>query len=383
MARQASTSRTWGLIVGGGLLIAGLAAVALVDWTPRAPQPPAPIRPVKSMVIDPGRVSAGHQYPGRVRASEQVVLAFQVNGPIVELPVSRGQKVRRGDLLARLDPRDYQNTLQARQAEWAKARSDLDKLRQLHASGAATQRELTDAQARFDVAQSQVEIARKAVDDTQLLAPFDGTVADKFVDAFQNVQAKQPILSLQDVSTITIEVGVPEQRIIRVQRGGERGRYRFVAVFDFLPDREFEVQFREIATEADSLTQLYRVTFEMPSPEQVTILPGMTASIREYLLGGEDQSDPDLGHLIPLSAAGIDGQGQYFVWKLEPTGGELFTARRVNVKAGPLSGDQVVILEGLSAGDRVATAGVTLLTEGQRVRLYVPKAQPAGEADPS
>lgn len=383
MATGASTGRKLGVVIGGVLLIAGIVAVAFVDWQPTVEVPPPPIRPVKSMVIDAGQVTAGRQYPGRVRATEQVTLAFQVNGQIIELPVAKGQDVKKGDLLARIDPRDYQNTLDAKQAQLTKTQSDLEKLTKLFEAGAANQREVTEAQAKFDMARAEVEIAQKAVDDTKLLAPFDGVIADKFVDNFQNVQAKAAILSLQDVTGVTIDVGVPEQRIITVQRGGDRGKYRFVAVFDFLPDREFEVTFREIATEADPITQLYLVTFEMPSPEDVTILPGMTASIREYVNPDAVTADPDAGFPLPLSATAIDGQGQYYVWKLKPASDDLFTVERVPVTVGAMTGDVVVIREGLAPGDRVATAGVTLLTEGQQVRLYVPKARQNGEAGQS
>ncbi len=375
MALGTRAGRIGGAVIGGVLMVAAVVSVAMFDWQTEAAAPPPPIRPVKSMVIDLGQVTTGRQYPGRVRATEQVTLAFQVNGQIIELPVRNGQQVKRGDLLARLDPRDYQNALDAKQAQLTKAASDLEKLEKLLAVGAATQREVSDAKAANDVARADVEIARKALDDTRMLAPFDGTIANTLVDNFQNVQAKQDIVSLQDVTGVTIEVGVPEQRVIVAQRGRESERFRFVAVFDFLPGQEFDVTLREITTEADPVTQSYLATFEMPAPEDATILPGMTASILEYLLPAAAADDPDAGFAIPLSAAAIDGHGQYHVWRLSGGEGGLFAAHRVDVTVGPMTGNLVVVKQGLAAGDRIATAGVHLLSEGQQVRLYVPKAE--------
>lgn len=377
------TGRLMGAVIGGVLLVGGIVAAVFVDWKHEPEPPPALIRPVKSMVIGASQLTAGRQYPGRVRATEQATLAFSVSGTLIELPVRKGQEVRRGDLLARLDPRDFQNELNARQAQLDKAASDLQKLQKLAEAGAATPREVTDAKAQFDVAQAQVEIARKALEDTRLLAPFDGLIANTYVDNFQSVQAKQDILTLQDVRGITIDASVPEQRIIIAQRDREPLRYRFRAVFDFLPDREFDVTFREATAEADPATQAYRVSFDMAAPQDVTLLPGMTASIREYLIDGAVVDDPDAGFAVPLSAAPVDGQGRYFVWKLIEGDGEHLTVRRQDVEVGAMMADQVVIRRGLSAGDRIATAGVRLLTEGQRVRLYVPRADSRVSAETS
>ena len=122
--------------------------------------------------------------------------------------------------------------------------------------------------------------------------------------------------------------------------------------------------------EADPATQTYAATFIMPAPDDVTLLPGMTATVTEHRKR-TDQAD-DSGYAVPLDVVPIDGSGQYFVWSVkESVEGEL-TVHRVDVKVNKLTRDSILVTQGLSRGDRIAAAGVHLLQEGQQVRLLKP-----------
>jgi multidrug efflux system membrane fusion protein len=365
------TSRVWGACIGGALVVAAVASVLLIEWGGGRSPDEVVIRPVKTLEIGAGDLTSGRHYPGRVRAGDEVALAFEVAGQLIELPVRKGEAVKAGQLVARLDERDYENALDAKRAVLAKAESDLAKVRRLVEAGAAAQRELTEAEASYNVATAEARIAQKALDDTRLLAPFDGMIANTFADNFQTIQAKQQVVSLQSVTQLLIEVSVPEARVMEATPG--QPRFRFAASFDYLPGREFEVTLAEFTTEADPITQTYTATFLMPRPEDVTILPGMTATIREYLLEGETASGE--GVAVPLSAVPVDGAGRYFVWRVEPLRDDLFTVTRTDVSVGPMAGDRILVREGLSIGDRIAAAGVHVLQDGQTVRLFTPKAE--------
>lgn len=365
MGTAQATSRIVGLLIGVGLLAGGIYAVAFVEWRPHAPEEPPPIRPLKTIVVGSPLAASGRKYPGKVRPNQEVKLAFQVSGALIEFPVKKGQEVQQGELLARLDPRDFQNTLTAKQGILANAKFSLEKTEQLRQSGAASPDELINAQAALDVAQSDADIAAKALEDTYLRAPFAGIVADTLVQNYENVQAKQPVLSLQDIVDVEIEVSVPEERVIRGR--GDRDQYRFIATFDYLPAREFEVQLKEFATDADPLTQTYLATFVMPAPEDVLILPGMTTTIHEYRKEGEGAEEG--GYAVPIDAVPIDGLGTYFVWMVQPDGEGTFTVHRRNVQVGQMVGDEILVVAGLESGDRIAAVGVHVLREGQRVRL--------------
>ena len=124
-----------------------------------------------------------------------------------------------------------------------------------------------DSKAAFESAVAALKIARKALDDTCLRAPFAGVVADTYVDNFQNIQAKVSVLSLQEIDRVEIVVSVPEERVIRAPRSdddpadpaerGERANehYRFAATLEYLPNREFDVRFKEFTSEADPVTR--------------------------------------------------------------------------------------------------------------------------------
>ena len=366
MAGGFGKSQVLGIIIGAPLMAAAIFAVAFIDWQPEPEPEPLPVRPLKTMVIETAFASGARNYPGKVRASQTVDLAFQVAGQLIELPVLKGREpVEEGQLLARLDPRDYESALQAKEGVLAKAQSDYEKLQSLFEEGNAGRQELVDAKAAFEVAESEARIARKALEDTTLRAPFAGMVANTFVENFQNVLSKQRILSLQDVSSVEIEVSVPETRVIEAKR--KKGKYRHVATFDYLPGREFEVEAKEYSAEADPLTQTYTATFVMPAPQNVLILPGMTSTIREFRI--EDADDEELGFAVPIDAVAVDGLGQYYVWLVQESGGGSMTVHRKDVSVGEMVEDEIAVTEGLSRGDRIATAGVHVLQEGQQVKL--------------
>lgn len=339
-------------------------SVAFIDWEKEPQTQPQPIRPLKTMVIESFEEIPGRRYPGKVQAVQQVNLSFEVAGTIIELPVNDGDQVEQGQLLAKLDPRDYQNNLDAAIAERQRSETQLERVTRAAQSGAVSQQDLTDAQAAFDVADARVNVMQKALEDTELYASFSGVIANTFVENHQSVQAKQAILSLQDVSAVDIEVNVPEERIALSSR--TKGMFGYRAVFDYLPDREFDVELKEYATEADPLTQTFAVTFTMIAPEDLSILPGMTSTIVPYRLL-DQAGEPVIA--VPLDVVPVDGQGTYYVWQVSQVDQDLYAVHRTNVQVGEMIGDTILITSGLAQGDRIAAAGVHFLQEGQQVRL--------------
>jgi RND family efflux transporter MFP subunit len=297
-----------------------------------------------------------------------------VDGPLIEIPVIEGEEVTEGQLLARIDPRDYENALASATADFNQTKANLERIERSVKTGAVSQTDLTNAKAAFEKAEAAMKIAQKALDDTSLFAKFAGRIANKYVENFENVMAKQAILSLQDVSSVEIEVAVPEGRVAVAQEG-DRDNYRFEATFDYLPGRKFEVTLIEFETEADPLTQTYNVTFAMPVPDDLSIMPGMTVTVQEFLKATSQAEGA--AHAVPIDAVPIDGLGHYYVWKLRPGTGDRFTVHRQDVSVGEIVEDHILVTAGLKEGDRIALAGVNLLQENQEVRLLEDK---SGEA---
>ncbi len=401
------------------LAIAGLlvlpACKAVVEQEPV-------VKPVKTMVLGQSTGSGGRVFPGTVQAAQRARLSFRVSGPLTRLPVKQGQQVRKGALLAQIDPRDFETriknleaqlaNLQARRKAMETARPE--DIRRLEANLAAAQARLLEADATFrryqrlyendnvsraefdqrraarDVTQADVRSAEEALGigrigariediqamdaqiralqaeieqaqdnlrDAALRAPYDGRVAETYVENFEYVRAQQEILSLQDVSVVEIVAQIPENVVALTRREGSP---EFRVRFESLRGQEFAAKPTEIATQADPVTRTYAVTFQTPQPEQANIFAGMTAEVvLEARVQGEDIFN------VPVAAVFTDENGKQCLWILEE---QSMTTRKAEVKVGDLMGSSARILAGISAGDTVVTAGANYLTEGQKVR---------------
>ena len=171
------------------------------------------VRPVKAIRVGDVTRFSGRSFPGRAAATQEVNLAFEVPGTLIERLVDKGDEVKKGQRLARLDPRDYKNALDAAKASRDRVKAYLERIKQAVKTGAVSRQDLTDAQAKFDVGQAQVNIKAKALDDTRILAPYDGIVAATYVENFQRVRAKQQVLRLLDISKIEMTLDIPESLI--------------------------------------------------------------------------------------------------------------------------------------------------------------------------
>ncbi|UCF34651.1 MAG: efflux RND transporter periplasmic adaptor subunit [Phycisphaerales bacterium] len=334
-------------------------------------QEAAVTRPVKTMAVGAGLGELRRSYPGEIRPYQEVDMAFQVSGPLIELPIQRGDEVEEGQLLARIDPRDFQNELDAAQAVLDEAEAKYARFEEAAKTGAISELQVAEQKALVDVSRSERNIKQKALDDTSLHAPFAGRIADRFVENFENVTAKQEICSLQDIEDVEIDFYLPEKDILTAGRG-DRDRFRFFVSFDMLPGREFDAQLNQFATDADPVTQTYRVKLAMTAPEDVNVLPGMTCQVTWVV--GEEARDDAVGVMIPSKAVFSPAEGEAKVWIIDPVS---MTVSSRHVTIGPLRGDEIAITSGLKAGEMIAISGVHYLREGMMVRSMSPETQEA------
>ncbi|WP_442497325.1 efflux RND transporter periplasmic adaptor subunit [Methylobacter sp. sgz302048] len=334
-----------------------------------------PIRPVKLMKVSGSLAGKTRKLPGTVRASDRADLAFQVPGTLIELPVKEGQKVKKGTLVARLDPRDYETNLRNAEGVLAKAQAALvyataehrryvkvketdpgavsDSMVALKLAAEKVER------ANLQSAKASVATARDQLEYTRLKAPFDGLIAQKYVDNYQEVQAKQAILSLQNVTDVEVLMDVPELMIAPIRKA----KPHFYAEFAADPSRRFDLEVKEFATQADPATQTYRVVLVMPAPAGIRILPGMTVNV-----GIEFAEDVEAGTemIVPAIAVFADDAGRPQVWVVDP---QTRQVHRRAVTTGELTGsDSIRIVSGLNADETIAVSGVSKLREGQTVR---------------
>lgn len=350
-------------ILRRGVPFAALLIVPALTGCGKEPQQEAApaVRPVKTMIVG-GDVGGTRVLPARVEAGQRASLSFRVGGPLVELPIEKGQSVEKGQLVARIDPRDYQIAVNEARANFTKAEADFKRYQSLYERNAVSLADLDVRRSQYDVTKSKLEEAEANLSDTGLVAPFSGNITERYVENFQTVQPKQEIAALQNFETLDVIVDAPEQ-IIATARRTEEGT-DLVARFDVAKEREFPLTFREVAAQADPKTQTYEVRFSMKSPEGINILSGMTA---EVVIRTQKAATTDSVFAVPSSAVfAADEDGQSSVWVV---GDDLTVHRRV-VQLGSVTGTgSVQITEGLRAGERIAVAAASQLREGMKIRL--------------
>ncbi|HMP75193.1 MAG TPA: efflux RND transporter periplasmic adaptor subunit [Kiritimatiellia bacterium] len=322
--------------------------------------PPPSARPVKLAVAEtraPGRTFTAS---GRIKAAQRAELSFDRADVLAELPVIQGQPVQAGDVLARLDTRNLELAEKARLAAFDEARTNRDRLQRLFERQAVARADLDRAQASFENAEASLLQVRKDLETSVLRAPFTGRVAATMADRFQLVQARQPIVVVQDLSRYEVEIQVPETFILQV---GQSTGSQVTARFDQLPGLVLPVKLKDFTTEASPETLTYNAVFTMQAPEGSVLLPGMSVSIGIEL----QQAGPAGACWVPERALFSDDAQRTLVWRVDPATSRV-AAQPVAI--GQRRGGYAQVTDGLAAGDRVAVSGLHTLRDGDEVRAY-------------
>jgi RND family efflux transporter MFP subunit len=321
------------------------------------------VRPVKMMTIGAGAAGGEREYPGRVRAAEEIQLSFEVPGRVVELNAREGSSVTAGTLLAALDPRDFEADRDRVLARRNETRADYQRNRALYERDAISLRDLEVVRRQFEVAEANLRQAQKAVDDTRLYAPFAGKIASRLVETQENVTAKQPILVFHDDSSLEIRASFPESDFLRIRDIGSveemTARLQPRVEISAAGGLSIDAWVKELRGTADPVTRTYDVTLGFTPPAGQSITSGMTARVVIAMQGAAGTL------LVPATAVVSNAEGQSLVWIYDETGG-VVNAREVVI--GLLTGDEIEILSGLEDGDTIAILGANQLTEGMHVR---------------
>ncbi|MEM6485692.1 MAG: efflux RND transporter periplasmic adaptor subunit [Pseudomonadota bacterium] len=330
------------------------------------------VRPVKAISISASDAIYRRSFPGRSRAVQEVELSFRVNGPVIELPVNIGDVVGEGNLVAKIDGRDYEVRAREAKGQLAKAEAslrrtsaDLDRLRAVSAEdpGATSQAAIDEAREARDRARANVATATASLNsaeddlaDTFLRAPFGGAVVSKYVEKFEDVQAKQPVLRIVDDSQLEMVINIPES-LISVAADVRNLR----VTFDAFPEFALPAHITEIGTEASETTRTYPVTVAVNQPDGFRVLPGMAGQVT----GDPPEGLPDLGLVVPIAAL-VSVADETFVWIVNESTG-VISKRRVSL--GEFHEQGQTVTSGITEGEWVVTAGAGFLSEGQRVRI--------------
>ena len=351
-------------------------------------------------------------YPGTVKASQSANLTFRVGGPIIEVLAKPGDHVKKGDVLMRIDPRDYQSQVDATQSELDAAKARLvamergarvedikvldaqiasatarcdyaqqqyDRFKRLvekkavsksqfdsaqsellaaEASIRALQQQLAKAKAGsrvedIDAMKAQIrgletklQVAKDALDDTYLRAPFDGTITKQLFEAHEMVSDSKVVMAMHDISTLEIRTSLPERELVHRDL---KAPFPVEVRFHATGDRKFDAVFSEIDTDANTQTRTYPITFVMQAPKDVVILPGMTA---EVAVSGQCSDSNVIS--VPLTSIVTDAAGKDYVWVV---GTDQKAEQRPVVRGRILQGNLCEIREGIAEHEEIVTLG--------------------------
>lgn len=361
-----------GRIVGGVLFVGAVAAVCF--WPKGADEMPIEesVRPVRSLVVTSGMEMPDLTFAGEVKADQSRRLAFKQSGRIERIPVIKGQSVKSGEKLAWLDPKDFENRLSKAEAAVRRDRLSFARISEAAKKNAVSREDLSKAEAQLNQSEAEYALAKRDLDETVLRAPFDCTVADVPGTELEMVSAGSPVVIIQDTSVVKIDVQMAEKYVIRYRqlKSVESGP-EYIVSFDSAPGKSYPVKFVEYQAEANKHSQTYAATFMMPQPDDLLLLPGMSATVT--LLGRSYRALNDLGAdavTVPENAVGVAGDGSKFVWVLSADSNNpavyMVAKRKVELK---LRTDAGLVVTGVRPGERIATAGVSVLTEGRSVTL--------------
>ncbi len=357
-----------------------LAAALLFACGGEPPAAEPELRPVRTVRVEATGAGVSRTLAGVARAGVESRLSFRVAGTVQSVDVGLGDPVRQGQLLARLDPTDYELMVEEAEAGLAqgeaglrRAEADYDRVRALYENNNASKSELDAARAGAESAQAQVETAgkrlaqaRQQVGYTVLRAPANGAIAAVDLEVNENVRGGQQVFLLTAGAEPEVEVAVPEVLIAQVEVGQPVRVH-----FDALAGRELAAEVAEVGVAVTGSASTFQVTARItePAPE---IRSGMAAEV--FFTFNEGSSDRIL---VPGVAVGEDRDGR-FVFVLERGDDGTGVVRRRQVEIGLAAGDHdaIEILDGLQEGEEVVTAGVRRLADGMRVRLPTPAASP-------
>jgi RND family efflux transporter MFP subunit len=320
------------------------------------------VRPVKLITLSGASDLQTARYPAVVDAAQLSELSFQVGGLIEDVAVVESQQVQEGDIIARMDQRDFQSQVTSARSQFENAEDEYQRALRLSQEDAIARSVLEQRESQRDVARAQLDTAEKALDDTVLRAPFSGVVAQVPVRARQNIPAGQLVATLIGQGDLEVSVNMPASVIAESQEVENRGTF---VILDAAPTNRIEATFKEANLLADSTSQTYGVTFTFEPPGNLIILPGMNATVE--LTGARRSSEAGTNRIaVPLSAILSDGTAKY-VWIVDQ---DSMTVSKREVTVADGIGESALVTEGLTPGETIATAGASFLADGMQVRPW-------------
>jgi len=324
------------------------------------------MRSVRYVEVEAGNTEKARSFGGVAKSEQEANLSFKVTGTLITFDIAVGDVLEAGQLIAEIEPSEYQ--LQAQQAqadltraiaEQRNAASTYQRTRELYENQNASKTDLDTSRAASESAEALVSVSERAleisqlnVSYTRLTATESCSVASTSVEVGENVSIGQEILRVNCGDEIKVEVSVPENLISLVTPGLSTS-----ITFDSIPGKIYEGKVTEIGVSATSTT--FPVSVRLT--ESDSLRTGLAAQVRFNLPVDE------VKFVVPVSAVAEDDEGRYVYIVILDDSGHSGVIKRAAVEVGNIVSNGIEIASGINLGDRVVTAGVTVIRDGLEV----------------
>ena len=308
------------------------------------------IIPVKVADVEASQAISSQNYVGTVEESISVSLAFSNMGTVESVLVSEGQRVRKGQLLAALNTATAENSYQMMLSKQQQAQDAYDRLEKVHKSGSLPDIKFVEIETGLQQAKSMTATAKKSLDDCRLYAPRDGIIASRSVEVGSSAMPGVAAFKLISVDKVNVKAAVPENEISKVFEG-QTARIEVSA----LDNTVFMGKVETKGVIANAMSHNYEVKIKVDNP-QAQLMPGMVCKV--FLASDTETAEI----VVPNQTIQISADGRHYVWLADGN-----VAKRRFVTIGGLNDNGIVVVDGLSAGDKLIVEGFQKISDGMKI----------------
>lgn len=316
------------------------------------------VRNVMTVLPQNRQESAVKNFSGVVKENSTVSLSFRTPGQITRVLVKEGQHVSQGQLVATLDTKDYQLQVDAAQTQYDQLKKEVERLTKLHDANSLASNDYEKATSGLEQLRIKLQNAKNQLSYTRLTAPVSGTIQKVNFEPSEMVSAGLPVMDLLDTHSMEVEVNIPYEVYRMLGNTTE--------AYCLADGKRYNLHKKSVLAKADA-NQLFTVKYAIDGHLSAGV------NVNVYIeLGG---SETVKGLSIPAHAI-FEDAGKTYVWVVEQ--GDVVKRHPITV-SGVDSEGMAVVLDGISASDRVVKAGVKALHEGDKVKVVTQRNTNVGD----
>lgn len=337
------------------LLLILTVVFTVISCAPKQNQQAPIIRKIKVSTPTKNSAISTRMFSGILQEASEINLAFRVAGPIEKIVVKQGDYVKKGQLIAQIDPRDYQVQVDVAQAQYMQMESEFDRLTELKKRESISENDYEKAVAGEKMLRSQFQHASDQLNDTKLYAPFSGYIQAVKYTKGELVNTGMTVATLIDVDSYSIDVDLPMSFFVNKEHFTT-----FTCYQPIVSDSVYQLQLIGYNAKANN-NQLFTTKFRLPGTQKNNFLPGMNVEVSISY-----QTECDCPIHIPLTSV-FNQNGKAYVWVYNEKNSTV--NKQEVITNGLTKNGEVRIQTGISETDTIVVSGVNTLHDGEKVEL--------------